>query len=367
MPSTDEALERYRSIRDFGATPEPAGARGDTRSGSSARFVIQQHDATRLHWDLRLERDGVLVSWALPRGVPWSPAENHLAVHTEDHPMEYLDFAGEIPEGSYGAGTMTVWDRGVYEAEEFTDTKVRVVLHGERVSGRYALFPVNDRDWMIHRMDPPADPGRRPIPNGLRPMLAVPGELPDDDEAWGYEIRWSGERVLAASSGGRVTVHDADGTDLIDRLPELRRLGRSLGITEVLLDGVVVAVGSGGRPSEERGAVARRVAATSASTARRLLTSAPVALMIVDLLWLDGHPLVDRTYVERRRELETLSLEGPAWQTPSVRRGGGAALLTAAEAQGLGGLVAKRLDSPYRPGERSPEWREIAARYRPAG
>ena len=171
MPSKDK-LASYRGKRSFDSTPEPSGAPGAADGG--ARFVIQEHHARRLHWDLRLERDGVLVSWALPRGVPRDPGENRLAVHTEDHPLAYIDFHGEIPAGQYGAGTMEIWDSGTYEAEKFEDTKVVLTFTGEKVKGRYALFQTRGRDWMIHRMDP-APEGWEPLPAELQPMLASAG------------------------------------------------------------------------------------------------------------------------------------------------------------------------------------------------
>ena len=138
--------------------------------------MVQEHHARRLHWDLRLEHDGVLASWALPRGVPDHPDENRLAVHTEDHPLEYLEFDGEIPKGEYGAGTMRIWDRGTYEAEKFRDDEVIVIFHGERMRGRYALFQTRENDWMIHRMDPPEDPAYEPMPERVKPMLAAQRE-----------------------------------------------------------------------------------------------------------------------------------------------------------------------------------------------
>ena len=165
--------------------PSHAGFRGDPRTGwggpnrpvAPTRFVVQEHHATALHWDLRLERDGVLVSWALPKGVPPDPRVNHLAVHTEDHPMQYLDFQGSIPAGNYGAGTMSVWDTGTYEPEKWGEREVIVVLHGERVDGRYVLFQTRGKQWMIHRMDPPADPGREVWPgwSEFPAMVAEPG------------------------------------------------------------------------------------------------------------------------------------------------------------------------------------------------
>ena len=153
-------LAPYGSKRDFQATPEPAGARGQTIGGG--RFVIHEHHARRLHWDLRLEREGVLACWALPKGIPEEPKDNRFAAHTEDHPVEYLEFHGEIPKGQYGAGSMTIWDQGTYECLKWEARKVEVALHGERIDARYALFPIENgerpKDWMIHRMDPPADP-----------------------------------------------------------------------------------------------------------------------------------------------------------------------------------------------------------------
>src|SRR5215213_385113 len=142
-----DRLESYRGMRDFSASPEPAGSAAE--NGAGGRFVVQEHHARRLHWDFRLERDGVLASWALPRGFPDDPAEDLPAVHTEDHPLEYLDFEGTIPEGSYGAGEVRVWDHGTYVCEAFDDRKVVVELHGERLRARYALYQARE-DWRIH-------------------------------------------------------------------------------------------------------------------------------------------------------------------------------------------------------------------------
>ena len=136
-------LKRYRAKRDFERTREPAGGKRAAAASpkGASRYVIHEHHARRLHWDLRLERDGVLVCWAIPNGLPETPNDNRFAAATEEHPLEYLDFQGEIPAGSYGAGTMTIWDRGTYECLKWEPRKVEVALQGERVQGRYALFP----------------------------------------------------------------------------------------------------------------------------------------------------------------------------------------------------------------------------------
>src|SRR5919201_3882917 len=159
-----DRLKEYRTKRKPGVTPEPMPAR-DAAPGDGRRYVIQEHHATRLHWDLRLEHDGVAVSWAIPNGLPEAPKDNRLAVRTEDHPLEYLEFEGDIPAGNYGAGTMRIYDRGTYELHKFRDREVMVTFHGERVRGRYVLFKTDGANWMIHRMDPPEDPDREPMPD----------------------------------------------------------------------------------------------------------------------------------------------------------------------------------------------------------
>lgn len=351
-------LDRYRQMRDFTSTPEPSGAPiGDPPDPDRPRFVIQQHDATRLHWDLRLEHGGALRSFALPRGLPWNPDEDRLAVHTEDHPIEYLEFHGQIPSGEYGAGTMTIWDRGTYEPEKMRDDGVTVVLEGERIRGRYALFPIDGRNWMIHRTDPPQDPDRRPIPEDLRPMEPVVGSLPTG--GWAYEIRWVGARTLLTNDAGHVTLTGTDGSDLSDAFPEIRRIGRAIGALESILDGIVVAVDRDRRPVADRRRVRERLDASDAgsdSRVRRLSQDRPCAIVLVDLLWMEGHPATDLAYRDRRQLLEELGLRGAAWQTPGYHVGDAAALTQAAEQQGLPGLIAKRLDSPYRPGTTSDDW-----------
>jgi len=354
-----DRLGTYRAKRDFEATPEPAGETGP--AAERARFVIQEHHATRLHWDLRLEHDGVLASWAIPNGLPEEPKDNRLAVRTEDHPLEYLEFHGEIPKGSYGAGTMRIWDRGTYEELKWEPRKVEVALHGERLEGRYALFPLDKgdapKDWMIHRMDPPADPGREPMPDKVVPMMARAGSLPSDTERWAHEIKWDGVRAIAHSEPGRLRFSSRNLHDITPRYPELSKLNRALSHHRAILDGEIVALDAEGRPSF--GALQRRMHLASESAVRRLAKEAPVTYLIFDLLWLDGHSLMDLPYEERRARLAELELSGPRWRVSDYVAGNGAAMLRATEEQGLEGIVAKRLDAPYEPGRRSPCWVKV--------
>src|SRR5579875_12319 len=323
-------LRGYRAKRDFAATPEPrpragkasAGAEGaGAGAGASARFVIHEHSARRLHWDLRLEREGVLASWALPKGLPLAPGENHFAAHTEDHPLEYLRFHGEVPRGEYGAGTMTIWDEGTYECLKWEPRKVEVALHGERVNARYALFAIERgeqaKDWMIHRMDPPEeDPAhpREQMPEHVVPMLARSGPLPQEEAGWAYEIKWDGVRAIAYSRPGELRLESRNLNDITDSYPELARLNRVLSSRSAVLDGEIVAFDESGRPSFAR--LQRRMHVSSRAQARRLMGATPVTYVIFDLLWLDGRSLMDLSYAERRELLAALALSGESWQTP---------------------------------------------------
>ncbi len=325
--------------------------------------MIHQHSARRLHWDLRLEHEGVLTSWAVPKGMPEEPGENRFAAHTEDHPIEYLDFHGEIPKGNYGAGEMTIWDRGTYECLKWEPRKVEVALHGERLNARYALFAIDKedpaKDWMVHRMDPPADADREPMPERIVPMLARPAELPADDSAWGFEIKWDGVRAIAYCAPGEVRLESRNLKEITNSYPELGRLDRALGSHHAVLDGEIVAFDEDRRPSFGR--LQQRMHVASREQARRLAGRVPVAYMIFDLLWLDGHSLIGLPYVERRARLAELKLAGEAWQTPEHVVGHGRQLFEASKEQRLEGIVAKRLDSLYEPGRRGGAWLKIKA------
>jgi bifunctional non-homologous end joining protein LigD len=353
-------LDRYRTKRDFANTPEPPGATSE--SGTQARFVVQEHSARRIHWDLRLEHDGVAASWAVPNGIPETPDENRKAVHTEDHPLEYLEFEGEIPKGSYGAGTMRIWDAGTYELHKWKPREVIVTFNGERVRGRYALFQAgrDEKDWMIHRMDPASDPAREPLPDQVVPMLARQGSLPPDEERYGFEVKWDGVRAIAYAQPGRLRLQGRRLNDITPQYPEVHDLVRALGANEAVLDGEIVAFDADGRPSFER--LQQRMHLGSEAQVRRRAKQIPTTYVIFDLLYLDGHSLIHEPYTERRAQLERLDLNGKAWRTPRYYAGEGSRLFAAAEEQGLEGVVAKRLESPYEPGRRSGAWTKIKAK-----
>ena len=310
-----------------------------------------------MHWDFRLERGGVLVSWAVPKGVPLDPAANRLAVQTEDHPMSYADFEGDIAEGEYGGGGVAIWDRGTYETEEWTPEKVKVVLHGSRVEGRYVLFRTGGKNWMMHRMSPPPD-GYLPLPARVAPMVATLADsLPADDEQWAYEMKWDGVRAVVHVDGGRPTAWSRNDIDITGTYPELRAMAESMGATQAVLDGELVALDPNGRPSFEL--LQPRMHVSGAARIRRLTVSVPVTYYVFDLLHLDGRSTMSVPYRERRALLEDLNLSGPSWRTPPAWFGGGPAVLAAAREQGLEGVVAKQVESTYQPGARSRSWLKI--------
>src|SRR5438105_11278084 len=234
-----------------------------------------------------------------------------------------------------------------------------VILHGERAKGRYVLFRTKGNQWMIHRMDPPEDPGRQPMPTGWRPMLATAAKvIPKDEAAWSFEVKWDGIRALAYVSGGRIRLEARSGTDVSHRYPELAALGRALGATEVILDGEIVALDPATRrPSFER--LQRRMPVEAESAIRRLRQDVPYTYALFDVLWLDGHPSTGLPYSERRRLLEGLNLAGPAWHTPAAHPGEGRALLDATREAGLEGVIAKRRDSHYQPGGPTRNWQKV--------
>jgi bifunctional non-homologous end joining protein LigD len=349
-----DPLATYRGMRDPARTPEPVPPSGPLPEGNDDTFVIQEHHARSLHWDVRLERGGVLVSWAVPKGLPLDPKDNRLAVHTEDHPIDYGSFEGDIPAGEYGGGKVILWDRGRYELEKWTEREVKVVFHGTRAEGRYVFFQTRGRDWMVHRMDPPPIPGWQPVPVGLRPMTATPGPLPPGGRrSWAYELAWAGNRVLVAVEGGRTRVTDARGAEINAAYPELRGIGPALGSRVCLLDGEVVALGKDGRP--DKGLLRRRPAKASAPGARDL-REVPLTYLAFDLLHLDGLDATGRPYRERRELLESLGLDGERWSVAPTVPGTGRDALAVASGLGLSGVVAKRLRSPYEPGKKSDDW-----------
>lgn len=329
-----DRLTTYRSMRDPSKTPEPVPPAAPV-AGNDNRFVIQEHHARRLHYDFRLERDGVLVSWAVPKNLPDTPAVNHLAVHTEDHPLEYAAFEGAIPKGEYGGGQVTIWDSGTYEAEKFSDHEVIVELRGSRISGRYALIQTDGSQWLAHRMKEQNEPRLQ----DYSPMLATLGSVEKlSSKAYAFEGKFDGYRLLVEIRGGRIRLQSRSGRDVTGEFPQLESLADDFD-HEAILDGEVVALDSGDVPNF--GEMQNR------SSGSR------IEFWAFDILRLDGRSLLKVKYRDRRRILEALADD---LIVPELLSGDGRQAMASARERRWEGVVAKKWESTYQPGRRSLSW-----------
>ncbi|OCI32015.1 ATP-dependent DNA ligase [Oerskovia enterophila] len=403
-----DRLETYRAKRDASRTPEPVPGTAEPADGSPGgnSFVIQEHHARRLHWDFRLEHDGVLVSWALPRGEPTDTKQNHLAVQTEDHPLAYGSFEGTIPAGEYGGGEVTIWDAGTYELEKWRDDEeVIVTLHGEQHgTRRLALIHTGghqersssgsagraeENNWLIHLMAPrdearptgharprsrasgqrPSETDDEPVGVALpRPMLATAGTVETltaegDPDDWAYEMKWDGFRVIAQVTGAAddasVRLVSRSGKDMTLTYPELQDLAARVPAADlpVVLDGEIVALDARGRPSFRR--LQQRANLTKAGDVAAARAKVGVELMLFDALSVRGRSLVRRTYDERREILEDLVDGSGTVHVPPAFDGDLAGAVATSRQLGLEGVVAKRRTSTYTAGRRSRSWIKV--------
>ena len=338
----------YERKRTRGKTPEPF-AKGK-RGSHAPIFVVQRHDARRLHYDFRLERDGVLLSWAVPKGVPLEPGTQHLAVHVEDHPLSYATFEGEIPAGNYGAGTVEIWDHGTYElVEEKPNGGLTVDLRGERLQGLWTLVPAklsgDEKNWLLVKKK--EEGGSEPRgPRRYAPMLAtLAADVPAGD-GWLYEVKWDGFRAIATIRGGEVDIRSRNDKPFVDRFPTVvRSLERALRTPDCVLDGEIVAVGEDGR--------------ATFSAMQQGKEGTTYLYVAFDLLEVEGEPVIDLPLAERRKRLADLLDIRQRGVQLSESFEDGPALYHAAQEQRFEGIMAKRADSRYEPGRRSRNWLKI--------
>jgi bifunctional non-homologous end joining protein LigD len=345
-------LGAYRRKRDPARTPEPFG--GSASAAGAPIFVVQKHAARRLHYDFRLERDGALASWAVPKGMPLEPGAKALAVHVEDHPLEYATFTGEIPAGSYGAGTVEIWDHGTYELlEEKRDGGLTVRLAGERLRGVWTLVPAHmdgkEQNWLILRKrdEDGAAPNTTASGARYRPMLATLADQPPRAGEWLYEVKFDGYRALAYVRGGSCELRSRTENDLTARFRDVATAIDRATRDDAVLDGEVCALDARGRPS---------FSAMQTGTGR-------LVYYAFDCLEAQGEPLVELPLEERRARLEELVRPGPVVML-SEAFDDGASLLRAATDQGLEGIVAKRRGSTYAQGKRNRDWQKVKAHAR---
>ncbi len=351
------SLTEYQRKRDFQRTPEPKGK--PPAQTEARRYVVHRHHATRLHWDVRLEMRGILASFAVTQGPPLEAGKRRLAVHTEDHPLEYLTFHGVIPDG-YGAGSMTIWDEGTYDLLKDSPAEYKVHFHGKRLDGEWVLVQTKQnegRDWlMIRHGTPPKD---HPLDAKIRPMLAITADEPFDSPDFAFEPKWDGVRTLAFVDGGLVRLQTRNLLDCTTQYPEAHGVSEALtGAYQAILDGEIVALDERGAPSFQK--LQPRMHVRDEASVRKLRKSTPIVYEVFDVLWVDGKDVTKQPLRERQRLLDEILTPMGAIKRSEQFVGTGVALFKAAQEQGIEGIVAKRLDAPYST-SRSAAWVKIKA------
>jgi bifunctional non-homologous end joining protein LigD len=382
------SLEEYRRKRVFSKTPEPP----DKPSGDEGnRFFIQRHSARRLHYDLRLEMDGVLKSWALPHGPTLDPAIKRLAVHVEDHPLDYGSFEGTIPSGNYGAGNVTLWDRGTYEwlgpktpAQMWESGDLKLRFHGHKIVGEFALVRTNrakGKDWLLIKKkdfavregwDPEADTRsvlqgpadisstegavKAEMPVALEPMLATLGTAVPSGSEWLYEVKWDGYRALCFIQGGKVRMLSRRGTKLDKQFAAVAQaLAQSVKAEAAIIDGEVVALDEGGNPSFQH---LQNLTGFGTKPALKGMAPPNLNFFAFDLLYLNGYDLRKAALIDRRQLLMSILLPSEIVRYSEHFVGKGDKLLKAVRAKGLEGIIAKQAQSRYE-SKRSNCWIKI--------
>ncbi|HWR17526.1 MAG TPA: DNA ligase D [Terriglobales bacterium] len=380
------SLDQYRTKRKFDKTPEPQP--GKPAIHPENRFYIQRHSARRLHYDLRLEVDNVLKSWALPKGPTLDPTDKRLAVHVEDHPIEYGTFQGTIPQGNYGAGTVSLWDYGRYELlgdapihQQLERGDLKFRLHGQKLAGEFALVRTkkSPKDWLLIKkndfavilgwdpesdirsvLEVPTDPSavtgavKADMPSSLSPMLATLSPSLPEGPGWIFEPKWDGVRSLCYIRDGKVSLISRTGRTMDQQYTELADLPRHISASSAIIDGEIVALDDQGRP--RFGLLQQRIGAGAAKS-RKLAETSPVLLFAFDLLYLNGYDLRGATLIDRKALLKSV-LSQSALVRYSDHFENGPELLHAARANELEGVVAKRATSRYE-ARRSTDWIKV--------
>jgi DNA ligase D-like protein (predicted polymerase)/DNA ligase D-like protein (predicted ligase)/DNA ligase D-like protein (predicted 3'-phosphoesterase) len=351
---TPDQLKSYLEKRDFSKTPEPPPSLVETDGDA---FVVHRHHASRLHYDLRLEKDGTLLSWAVPKGMPHKPGIKRLAVQTEPHPVEYLQFDGEIPKDQYGGGMMWIYARGKYEITKEKKDGFYFHLSSPQMDGEYRMHNTKSKEWLLERVD-------RDLINILEDKVPVmladsADKLPANKDDYFYEVKWDGIRAIIAIEEGVMKIRSRNQNDLTDRFPELTNLAESFRISNGIFDGEIVCLDAKGRPDFKK--VIARMHSSNKVKIEKSTRSNPVYCYLFDCIYLDGRSLLGEP-IERRR----------MWCSDSIKKGSsyrmseaiddGEALWEAAGKLQLEGIIAKKRGSKYQMGKRTTDWIKIKYR-----
>lgn len=350
---TPEQLEAYEKKRDFKKTPEPGA---HVMEGSGTSFVVHRHHATNLHYDLRLEKEGVLKSWAVPRGLPPYPGVKRLAVQTEDHPMKYLTFDGEIPKGQYGAGEMWIYALGKYQITKDKKDGFYFRLSSKEVNGEYRIYKIKAKEWLLERVDTPQV---NYIHDIIEPMLSGSAVKPPAGLNYLHEIKWDGIRAIISLEDGQVRIRTRNHNDVTKQFPELAQADKAFRATCGLFDAEIVCLDKSGKADFKK--VIHRLMSNGETTIQKLSRTSPVHCYIFDCLYLDGRTLLNEPLVKRREWMrDAIKPETPYRVSEAVEDGD--ALFEAAREHQLEGIISKDKDGRYLPGKRSDLWLKIKVR-----
>jgi DNA ligase D-like protein (predicted ligase)/DNA ligase D-like protein (predicted polymerase)/DNA ligase D-like protein (predicted 3'-phosphoesterase) len=350
---TPDQLEQYSRKRSFDKTPEPAPA---AILGQGNAFVVHRHHATRLHYDLRLERDGVLKSWAVPKGLPPRPGIMRLAVNVEDHPLEYVNFEGAIPKGEYGGGMMWKFAQGRYEITKEKKDGFYFRLQSRELNGEYRTHRTKENQWLLERVDTPQQDWLR---DPVQPMLARSAEKPPISPEYIYEVKWDGLRALIALDEGELKIYGRNGFDFNRQFPELLTPEQTFRATSGLFDGEIVCLEPDGRPNFRN--VIQRMQQTTEGAIERLQAQHPAVCYLFDCLYLDGRAVTNEPLVRRREWLKDAIRKESAYRVSEFVEEG-EAFFEAVKAMGLEGIMAKQRNSAYLPGKRTDSWLKVKVR-----
>ncbi len=321
--------------------------------GEGNAFVVHRHHASRLHYDLRLEKNGVLKSWAVPKGLPPRPGIKRLAVNVEDHPLEYVHFEGAIPKGEYGGGMMWKFAQGRYQVTKEKKDGFYFRLQSRELNAEYRTYHTKENQWLLERVDnPQTDWLRDPI----EPMLARPAQKPPDSGNFLYEVKWDGIRAMISLDEGQVSIHGRRGTEITKQFPELLIPEQAFRATSALFDGEIVCLEADGRPNFRD--VIHRMQQNTEGGIERAKAKHPAVCYLFDCLYLDGRAIVNEPLARRREWLEDAIRKGFAYRVSEVVEEG-AAFFEAVKEMGLEGIMAKQRHSTYLPGKRTESWLKI--------
>ncbi len=350
---TPEQLESYSKKRSFEKTPEPPP---EQITGEGSKFVVHRHHASRLHYDLRLEQNGVLKSWAVPKGLPPRPGIMRLAVNVEDHPLEYVNFEGAIPKNEYGGGMMWKFAQGRYEITKEKKNGFYFRLQSKELNAEYRTHNTKENQWLLERVDnPQTDWLRDPV----EPMLALLAEHVPESENYMYEVKWDGIRALIALDEGEIRIHSRNRMDITKQFPELLIPEQAFRATSGLFDGEIVCLDGDGKPNFKN--VINRMQQNTEGGIERAKAKHPAVCYVFDCLYLDGRAIVSEPLSRRREWLEDAIKKDAAFRVSEVVKEG-KALFEAAKQIGLEGIMAKERSGTYIPGKRSSSWLKIKTR-----